>query len=252
MENPKVEFIRFYSASGDDAKLWQNVCPPPRPAADSMPDWYKEARSYKNDIGLEWDEDSSSVTGSQTFKKCIPFREAMTIGYMFFIGFDIVIRQLDDEGTQWSWDFTAKKGASHHAEHQIKEIPVMDGFAAFGLKFMNPWIIKTPPGYSSLIVQPLNRADIKFFPYAGVIDTDQYMHPINGIFQVKKMKKAAFKVIRAGSPLFQVIPFKRENWTHSIEDVGTYGEESQKQLAQLSRGVNHTYRDNWNVKKSYK
>ena len=152
---------------------------------------------------------------------------------------------------EWQWDFSAEKAVRTHAAHQIKEIPVMDGFAAIGLKFRNPWIIKTPPGYSSLIVQPLNRPDIKFFPYAGVVDTDKYLHPINGVFQVKKMKKAAFKIIRAGSPIFQVIPFKRDNWTHSIKDVGTYEEESSKQLGQLLRGVNHIYKDNWNVKKNY-
>ena len=80
----KIEFIRYYTALEDDAKLWQSICPPPQPASENMPDWYKNARFHKTDKGLEWDEETSSVSGSQTFKKCVPFKEAMTIGYMFF------------------------------------------------------------------------------------------------------------------------------------------------------------------------
>ena len=39
------------------------------------------------------------------------------------------------------------------------------------LKFVNPWVVKTPPGYSALFVPPLNRIETPFTFFSGVVET---------------------------------------------------------------------------------
>ena len=46
-------------------------------------------------------------------------------------------------------------------------------------KFINKWLIKTPPGYSCLFVKPLNHFETRFEIISGVVDTDTYINTIN-------------------------------------------------------------------------
>jgi hypothetical protein len=48
----------------------------------------------------------------------------------------------------------------------------------------------------------------------GVVDTDQYKAPVNFPFVLNDVKWEG--IIPAGTPMAQVIPFKRESWEHKI------------------------------------
>ena len=39
------------------------------------------------------------------------------------------------------------------------------------LKFRCPWLIKTPPGYSTLFLPPVNRFDAPFIPFSGIVES---------------------------------------------------------------------------------
>jgi hypothetical protein len=77
-------------------------------------------------------------------------------------------------------------------------------------KFVNKWLIITPPGYSCLFVKPMNRIEPRFDIIAGVVDTDTYINTINFPFILNKRDKQF--LIKKGEPMVQVIPFKRESW----------------------------------------
>ena len=77
-------------------------------------------------------------------------------------------------------------------------------------KFHNKWLIKTPPGYSCLFIQPLNRREERFEAISGVVDTDTYINVINFPFHWKKWNQQT--LLKKGEPMIQVIPFKRESW----------------------------------------
>ena len=70
-------------------------------------------------------------------------------------------------------------------------------------------VIKTPKGYSCLYTHPLNRHDLPFTTLSGIIDTDSVIHEGHIPFFIKKDFEG---VIKSGTPIIQVIPFKRENW----------------------------------------
>ena len=77
-------------------------------------------------------------------------------------------------------------------------------------KFINKWLIKTPPGYSCLFIHPMNRLEERFKIIEGVVDTDSYVNVINFPFILKKRDKQF--LIKKGDPMVQVVPFKRESF----------------------------------------
>ena len=82
-------------------------------------------------------------------------------------------------------------------------------------KFSNVWKIKTPPGYSCIFTQPFNRVS-SFKIIDGIVDTDTFDTQINFPFYwTGAIDKPT--VLKEGTPMVQVIPFKREKWKMNIE-----------------------------------
>ena len=93
------------------------------------------------------------------------------------------------------------------------------------MTFINPWTIKTPPGYSSLITQPFNNINYphpQIKTFTGLVNTDTYFNPVTYFFHVK----APFTgIIKKGTPLVQVVPIKREEWQHTVTPI-SWGDEN--------------------------
>jgi hypothetical protein len=88
-------------------------------------------------------------------------------------------------------------------------------------KWNNPWAIKTPPGYSCLITQPFHR-DLPFTILPGIVDTDTYPVPINFPCVLSNIEFEG--LIPAGTPLAQIIPFKRDSWISEYDNRKTINE----------------------------
>ena len=84
-----------------------------------------------------------------------------------------------------------------------------DDIALHALKLPCPWRVFTKPGYSAYVLPALFHSPVlrELFMYPGINDYDSY-HNINVMFT--PMKKMHI-MIYAGTPLLQVIPYKREN-----------------------------------------
>lgn len=94
------------------------------------------------------------------------------------------------------------------------------------LKFVNPWSIKTPKGWSVLFKNPANNFSNDIHILEGVVDTDEYTVPVNFPFVWTGSEEGEW-VIPRGTPLVQVIPFKRTDIELVIKDVD---EESQQEV----------------------
>ena len=77
------------------------------------------------------------------------------------------------------------------------------------MKFTNPWIIETSPGWSVLIKPPANNWATEIELIEAIVDTDTYYNEINFPFVWTGSEEGEF-IIPRGTPLAQVIPFKRE------------------------------------------
>jgi hypothetical protein len=73
-----------------------------------------------------------------------------------------------------------------------------------------PYSFKTPKGYSVLFSQPFNRYDLPFTTLSAIIDTDDAVIRGRIPFFIKKDFEG---IIPAGTPIAQIIPFKRDEWT---------------------------------------
>ena len=80
-------------------------------------------------------------------------------------------------------------------------------------KWNNTWGITTPPGYSCLFISPLHR-ETPIIALPGIVDTDTYSAPVNFPFVLRDPKMDG--LIPAGTPIIQVIPFKRDSWSMEI------------------------------------
>jgi hypothetical protein len=177
---------------------------PPKPAVKEVPEWYKNTPEYTGNQGKKID----GTNTPHTIKKCIPVFDAITAGYILYTQVDIQVSQADDL-PYYTW---SDQGAiSFHPIEQAPLHPVRN--EAPYPKWNNPYAITTPPGYSTLFTAPMHRESV-FTILDGIVDTDTYKAPVNFPFVLNDVKWEG--IIPAGTPMAQVIPFKRESWEHKI------------------------------------
>ena len=178
---------------------------PPKPAVKEVPDWYRNTPEYVGEHGRKIVDPNLTV---HTVKKCIPVFDAMTAGYILYTQVDIQVSQADNL-PYYTW--ADQGGIEFHPIEQAPLHPTRN--EAPYPKWNNSYAIATPPGYSTLFTQPMHRESV-FTILEGIVDTDQYKAPVNFPFVLKDTKWEG--IIPAGTPMAQVIPFKRESWKHRI------------------------------------
>lgn len=178
----------------------------PTPATTHIPEWYKNLDTY---IGGDKKPRGDGTT-SATIKKCMPVFDALTSGYIIYTPVDVYVSQVENaEGTPTPYyEWPSFGPIEFHPLEQAPTHPNNTGHIEYP-KWINPWGIKTPKGYSILIVQPMHR-DSVFTILPGVVDTDTYDAPINFPFVLNDINFTG--LIPAGTPMAQVIPFKRDEW----------------------------------------
>lgn len=191
-----ITFTNIYQTEAVDS---------PKPASQMIPSWYKEVESYLNGSRKPTGDGSSAAT----VKKCMPVFDAITSGYIITLPADVYVSQKDG---QPYYEWSSFGLVQFHPVEQAPNHPNRNGHMAYP-KWINPWAIKTPKGYSTLFVQPFHR-ESPFTILPGVVDTDTYSAPVNFPFV---LNDATFEgMISKGTPIAQVIPFKRESWEMKI------------------------------------
>jgi hypothetical protein len=178
---------------------------PPKPAVKEVPDWYKKTPEYVGEQGKKITEPGNTP---HTIKKCLPVFDAITAGYILYTQVDVQVSQVD--GIPYYF-WSDQSAISFHPIAQAPLHPVKSETPY--PKWENPYAISTPPGYSILFTQPMHRESV-FTILDGIVDTDQYKAPVNFPFVLNDIKWEG--IIPAGTPMAQVIPFKRESWKHNI------------------------------------
>ncbi len=220
------------------------VLPRPIPALLGLPQWFKDLpqKAFSQ----------LTQTESLTLKKCPPFIDAMTSGFLIPLVSDLKV----ENGT-FSWDRDVPGGAlsdysrspiDFHDGSQIKGSPFFED-DRFLIKFNNYWTIELPEGYSMLITHPLNRAELPFETLTGLVDADRYRD--NFINFPARWRDPNFSgVLEKGTPVAQCLPVKRENW---VAQFGTIGDDDaiarfRKTAADVAY-VPGTYRHSFRVPK---
>lgn len=224
-----------------------DVIEPPKPSKNFLPDWYKKSSSYidKTQKIPVFGKNSGS---NHTFKKCIPILDSMSSGYMFGSPCDIyAIDPEENDGTRLSWGrFPFEPLANNHPREQLEYYPAPHGYyGKMAFKWNFWWRIKTPPGYSCLFTHPFHRNDLPFQSLTGIVDTDVYETPILFPFF---MREDFYGKIDKGTPVIQIIPFKRDSW--KMKDRG-FSEKVMKDSSRFFSYIGDTYKKMFWQKKDY-
>jgi hypothetical protein len=194
-----------------------HVWPHPKPASRFIPDEYKKLKRFSN-----------NDLHSPTVKTCVPFLDSLTMGYIIPFDQDYLVDPVENDFAVTPANREQLDFGYHHQTQLPKEWHEDTGKNAG--KFINKWLIKTPPGYSCLFVKPMNRLESRFDIIPAVVDTDTYINVINFPFILQKRDKQF--LLKKGEPMVQVIPFKRESWKMWC---GFYLEKAHLKVASLLR-----------------
>jgi len=217
----------------------------PSPAKKHVPEWYKKATRFLDGRDAPYVPPHSNKPTNLGLKLCVPFLDGLTTGYMATLWQDVLVRRDEDGVTQLTWP-VKPDAVNGRPDKGYETLPVPHGHDSKQYVWIIPFVIKTPPGYSLLAIHPLNRFDLPFTTVSAVVDADGVMQSGHLPFFLKEGFEV---VIKAGTPLFQIIPFKREDWT-SEEDKSL--EEADKKASFLSNRTLMGYYKNtiWS-KKTY-
>jgi hypothetical protein len=185
--------IEFVCAPED-----RGVIAEPHPARGHLPGWFRTLPAVDRSA-------LSATDNGQTVKRCMPFFDAMTTGWIIPLAATVRLEIRDGGSTfEAGWEFD-RVMVSNHSSYQVAGNP--DEPRPPG-KLHNYWTIRTPPGWSCLFVAPLNRDPGPVKVLAGIVDTDRYRSHIH--FPFVPIGADGVHVLARGTPLVQVIPFRRD------------------------------------------
>lgn len=214
----------------------------PEPAKNLIPDWYKKSPRF------EPDNKPKIVGGTVTnnsIKACVPFYDAMISGYIQRTWCDIYI-DINNDG-KINYNYSKTPQIMDHRNHSSIDIP--EEFYPIEFTWLVHWIPKVPRGWSVLMTNPFNRIDLPTYSLSGIVDSDVFYHtmPANYPFYIKKGFSG---LIPKGTPMYQILPIKRENWNSSQKNISE--EERYSLYSSRSSYFFGAYKRFFHKKKSYK
>lgn len=225
----KSKIIKFIASSNDHFIAFD----PPVPTKKLIPEWYKKQANLSSDRYVIADNGNSN----ETVKSCMPVFDMMTAGYTLTLPADVYFKKHDDGSITSHWSTDLISLIEIHPIVQYDSIAVPDGVYPTAFKFVQPWIIETPPGYSTLFINPTFRFDSPFSVLPAIVDTDKHPIPINFPFFLKDGFEG---LIEMGTPIMQIIPFKRDDWSH---EVGVDAEKlGYKKFQSAKRKISNRYK----------
>lgn len=215
----------------------------PKPSSLSVPKWYKNKSVFKNN---EKPKIIGNLLTNASVKSCWPFKDALNMGYIQKTWCDIYVEVDDKKGKIRIHSFS---GVPKIVEiRPERSIEVGDGFYPLEFTWTVPWIPKSNKGYSTLFTHPLNRPDLPFFTTSGVVDSDTFYHQPFGSYPFY-LKEGFSGLIPEGTPMFQIIPIKRDSW--SSKALKFDETKTKKNLAKIRKRYIGAYKRFFRKEKKY-
>ena len=207
---------------------WMRECPAPYPAARGVPEWLKTMPMGTDEV--------------PTLKRCPPFLQALTAGYVIPAPAELQFR------TDAAGNLSFKVDGPWLERQAPEQYPGAPFVNSQLVKFINPWLLRTPEGYSTLFCHPLNRFDMPFIILAGLVETDRFYRQVH--FPAVCIMRPGFTfTVAKGAPLVQAVPIRRETWqSRQIEaDVSRVEE-----IRAEGRANPHAYKEQYWQKLEYR
>ena len=226
------------------------VQPKPYPAVKQLPQWFLNMDPYSNINNPNFPTDGKlhfrNRSANATFKKCVPLLDGMSAGYIVSLWADVMVEQ--ENGIPLIYWKTHNDVFLKHGESSDHIVPPV-GYQNSVYKYLNCWIPQTPKGYSCLIISPLGYGDLPFKVIPAIVDTDR--STLELVFPMW-VKEGFEGIVEKGTPMVQIIPFKRDDWSSTFD----YYEDGEYRSVIEEKNFNSTmvghYLKNHHSKKKFK
>jgi hypothetical protein len=232
----KKQTIKFWAESSNVS----NLCPVPVPSKEVVPKWYKDLSRYSEGNKLNIDKSGGA---NMSVKACMPFLDSLTSGYMIKLHCDILVEWQDEDTFTMKWT-SEMPPLTPRGKSIAESVPTANGYTPFLQAWEIKYCFKAPKGYSLFVTHPLNRLDLPFISTSGVVDADKGIGSGGVPFA---LKKGFSGIIEAGTPILQLVPFKREDWKKELIDSS----ETQGWSARPRNKITGWYKNELWQRKSY-
>jgi hypothetical protein len=211
------------------------------PIRKVIPQWYKDSPQFlNNDKKPRFSSKKNLVV-----KSCIPFLESFTTGYSLPLHVDVTVERNPETGMR-DFGWGADEPVGQRDSSAAPTLPTPEGYVPTHLFWQTVISFQLPKGYSILVTHPLNRFDLPFLTLSGIIDGDE---PVYSGKMPFFLKEDFTGLIPRGTPIAQLIPFKREDWE-------LVHQEGLTKKAEVARRQSQTFLSGWYkknrwVKKTY-
>jgi hypothetical protein len=185
-----------------------------------------------------------------TIRACLPVADAFSLGFILPLPFDLRLTVPEDRvsiSTDWAGDVPFAPIVPHHPG-QVGA-PKAPFEKAMPLKFINPWRIKVPDGYSVLFTPPLNHPELPFTCFSGLVDCDRFDTTVNIPFFWSG--PVGVHELKAGTPIAQCIPLNRKATRLGLMSRASTADELAEEATANERKYNEegAYARDWRAKK---
>lgn len=220
--------IKFIPTSS----VTENIIPMPKPAKNYIPEWYKQIRPDGDDYNYG------------AIKKCMPFLDGLSSGYIQELWTDVEIIKTGED----SADYKYPDGPKPLIKRQVTSLDIPESYYNVEFTWKIHWLPKLPAGWSMLFTSPSNRPDLPFRCFDAIIDSDDFyqLAEAGGNYPVL-FNKGFSGVIPAGTPMYQMIPIKREQWSSAVEKYNK--EEAETNRSKIKQYIENGYKKvHWHKK----
>lgn len=217
--------------------------PEPYPAYKHFPEWFVKSNRKKERSKCPFAplmnlrpvngksfsdyqmQNQYALTKDTTVKHCPGIVDYLKTGYIFPAWTDMCLRFINGEMVfETAYDVPDLHYGLHKSQQyegmSYSQRPEMGMFH----KVSSPWYIKTSPGVSIMILDPYWERNKNFTSVSAIVHSDITPIHMKWFFELNKPIKDSpeiydekLQVIKSGTPLALIVPFKREKFSHEIE-----------------------------------
>lgn len=188
----------------------------PKPASSYIPEWWRKI-PYATDI-----EENRLRPETLMARRCPSFPDYFSNGFILPMWADTTLYH-DSKTGDWRW----RCGNILNSQFKI-HLFEKERFQDYGSTYfngkrassiwqlINPWVIKTPPGYFVLQLPLLFHENTEFAAFPGTYDPNAVSTDKLELGLYVDNKEI---FIKRGTPLVQYIPYKKEKFNLIIRDI---------------------------------
>lgn len=191
-----------------------------------------------------------------TVKNCPAVEDAAYSGYMIYLPSDVFIDTTKEYPIVEFKNFGLNEEEFKNSfVYEDVELTLMKGYGAledfvpFPFRWQSFWGVKTDDGYSSMFVHPFHRTDLPYTVATAIVDTDRFTTRLPYSFFIKK---GFCGEVKKGTPMMQVIPFKREEWHSKIIDAPSQQQIEEEYGPVIRRETTNVYKKFYWKRKKYR